>query len=152
MTRRSDLITPLDYASEEGVLDLALSNNSGEVAIHVVVATSFSGADRSGGLMHTKAIQRAFEWTTATFDQAIDFLGEPQLMDDLSWQSGRVPIEFAQIPPSSSPRILVRAVEAEPGLEIPVRVAWSVPGDAERYAKDLRIRLDLGGTPHLLAL
>src|SRR6185503_10114745 len=43
MTRRRDLITPLDYGSEEGVLNLVLSNESGEVAIHVVVATNFSG-------------------------------------------------------------------------------------------------------------
>jgi hypothetical protein len=39
MARRAHLITPLDYYDHQGTFDIALSNKSGEVAIHVVVGT-----------------------------------------------------------------------------------------------------------------
>ena len=63
MARRAGLIAPLDYydpvVEDDPVVDLALSNNNGEVAIHVVVATRFP---EGMGLLYTRAIERAIEW------------------------------------------------------------------------------------------
>jgi hypothetical protein len=148
VARRAALITPIDYYDDE--VDLALSNNGGEVAIHVVVGTNFpEGKD----LIHTKAVQRAIEWAPMTFDQTIHAQDDPQLMEGVPWQSGRVPIEFAHIAPSSSLRLRIRAIGSEDSerpalrpLEVPVRVAWSVPGDALRYTRDLQFIFEPGGT------
>jgi hypothetical protein len=150
MGRRAHLITPLDYASKDNILDLVLDNRSGEVAVYVVVGTHFPD---DLGLMHTRAVERAFEWTSVTFDQAIQFLDYPELMDELPWQSGRVPIVFTDIPPNYVPRVLLRltAVEGselppEAEVEVPVRVEWSVPGDPLRYATDIPLTLVSGST------
>lgn len=96
MRRRAHLITPLDYHLEGNMLDLVLDNRSGEVAVYVVVGTHFPD---DLGLMHTRAVERAFEWTSVTFDQAIQVLDSRELVGKLPWQSGRVPIVFTDIPP-----------------------------------------------------
>ena len=148
VARRAALITPLDYYDD--VVDLALSNDGGEVAIHVVVGTNFP---EDAGLIHTKAVQQAIEWAPMTFDQAIYAQDNPQLLDELPWKSGRVPIEFAQVAPSASPRVRIRQIGSKDperpalrALEVPVRVAWSVPGDALRYNRDFLFIFEPGGT------
>lgn len=149
MGRRSYLITLLEYHNRSNILDLVLDNRSGEVAIYVVVGTHFRD---DLGLMRTRAVERAFEWTSVTFDQAIQFLDHPELMDKLPWQSGRVPIVFTDIPPNYAPRVFLRVTAAEESqalteleVEIPVRVEWSVPGDPMRYATDIPLTVMSGG-------
>jgi hypothetical protein len=150
MCRRAHLITPLEYHTEGNMLDLVLDNRSGEVAVYVVVGTHFPD---DLGLMHTRAVERAFEWTSVTFDQAIQVLDSRELVGKLPWQSGRVPIVFTDIPPNYAPRVLLRvtAVEGaelptEAEVKVPVRVAWSVPGDPLRYATDIPLTVVSGGT------
>jgi hypothetical protein len=147
--RRAQLITPLDY-SEGNLLDLVLDNKSGEVAVYVVVGTHFPDGL---GLLRTRAVERAFEWTSITFDQAIQFIDSPELASNLPWQSGRVPIVFTDIPPNYAPRVRFRvaAVEGserptEAEVKVPVRVEWSVPGDPSRYATDIPLTVGSGGT------
>jgi hypothetical protein len=149
MRRRAHLITPLDYHSEGNMLDLVLDNRSSEVAVYVVVGTHFP---EDLGLMYTRGVERAFEWTSVTFDQAIQILDSPELVGKLPWQSGRVPIVFTDIPPNYAPRVLLRvtAVEGsklptEAEVKVPVRVGWSVPGDPLRYAADIPLTVVSGG-------
>lgn len=119
------------------------------MAVYAVVGTHFPDGL---GLMHTRAVERAREWTSVTFDQAIQVLYSPELVGKLPWQSGRVPIVFTDIPPKYAPRVLLRvtAVEgselpAEAEVKVPVRVEWSVPGDPLRYATDIPLTVVSGG-------
>ncbi|MFZ0188234.1 MAG: hypothetical protein WAL72_14975 [Streptosporangiaceae bacterium] len=150
MRRRDRLITPLDYHLEGNMLDLVLDNRSGEVAVYVVVGTHFPG---DLGLMRTRAVERAFEWTSVTFDQAIQVLDSRELVGKLPWQSGRVPIVFTDIPPNYAPHVLLRVtavggseLPTEAEVEVPVRVEWSVPGDPLRYETDIPLTVVSGGT------
>jgi hypothetical protein len=155
VARRAGLIKPLDYydpvANDDPLVDVVLSNDSDEVAIHVVVATHFP---EGVGLIHTSAINRAIEWAPLTFDQSINIRNDSRLMSELPWQSGRVPIQFEHIPPKSDPRVFLRPVQSggperhAVRLEVPVRVAWSVPGDALRYWLDFEFIIEPEGAAH----
>ena len=139
--RRENMVVPLDYSAEGGI-DVALDNIGGDVAVHVVLETK---VPERTGLIEERLLQRAIRWAPVTFEQAVRMQEDVAVAEELDWRSGRQPIEFEYLAPGSRHRVRIRrtASDGQPdgSLELPVRFAWSVPGDPRRYLWELSFKL-----------